>query len=80
MLVSKLVVFDSGLAHLKLPILKPLAFGDPAEEPQRNRGTLSILLERYFEWTAEVQIGKYLKTSPEHTRRERMPPTMIKVT
>ncbi|KAJ3012979.1 hypothetical protein NUW54_g1723 [Trametes sanguinea] len=61
---SKLVVFDSGLADLKLPILKPLAFGDSAEEPQRNRGTLAILLERYFEWTAEVQIGECLQKSP----------------
>ncbi|KAI9000929.1 hypothetical protein BD414DRAFT_574435 [Trametes punicea] len=53
---SKLVIFDSGVSNLKLPILKPLSFGDETEEQQRHRDTLSVLLERYLEWTAEVRV------------------------
>ncbi|KAI0352869.1 hypothetical protein OH77DRAFT_742018 [Trametes cingulata] len=57
--VSKLVVFDSGLVDLKLPILRPLSFGEQSDVAQRHRDALSVLLERYFEWQAEVQVRTY---------------------
>ncbi|TBU49620.1 hypothetical protein BD309DRAFT_25052 [Dichomitus squalens] len=50
--ISKLVLFDSGLSQLRLPILPLLSFGDTGENEPR-RGTLSVLLERYFEWRVE---------------------------
>ena len=55
--VSRLVLFDSGLGQLRLPILPSLSFGDTGENEPR-RGTLSVLLERYFEWKAEFPEGK----------------------
>ena len=55
--VSKLVLFDSGLNQLRLPILPSLSFGDTGENEPR-RGTLSVLLDRYFEWKAEFPDGE----------------------
>ncbi|KAI0638271.1 hypothetical protein C8Q77DRAFT_422029 [Trametes polyzona] len=55
---SKLVVFDSGLGDLKLPILRPLSFteSEEGEGTPHRRDTLSVLLERYFEWQAEAAV------------------------
>ena len=51
------MLFDSGLGQLRLPILPSLSFGDTGENEPR-RGTLSVLLERYFEWKAEFPDGE----------------------
>ncbi len=55
--MSKLVIFDSGLDQLKLPILPSLSFDDP-NDSEHHRGTLSVLLERYIEWKAEFLEGE----------------------
>lgn len=54
--MSKLVIFDSGLDRLKLPILPSLCFDDPSDG-EHHRGTLCVLLERYIEWKAEFFDG-----------------------
>ncbi|KAI0677461.1 hypothetical protein C8Q78DRAFT_1074156 [Trametes maxima] len=55
---SKLVVFDSNLTELKLPILRSLSFAERHEDTGQHRNTLTILLERYFEWQGEIQIDE----------------------
>ena len=55
---SRLVLFDSGLSALKLPILRSLSFDEAGDAEARRRDTLSVLLERYFEWLAEFQEGE----------------------
>ncbi len=54
---SRLVLFDSGLGALKLPILRSLSFDGVDNAEARRRDTLSVLLERYFEWQAEFPEG-----------------------
>ena len=50
---SRVVIFDSGLGTLKLPILKALSFDEPEEEEPARSDALYVLLERYFQWLVE---------------------------